>query len=154
LLSCLLVAGIILIFLYEWRTAIVCIIAIPLSLLAAGLVLFKSGASVNTMTLAGFVIALGIVVDDAILDVENIMRRLRLARRAGDTRSTARIILDASLEVRAPIVYATLIVVTAVVPVLFMQGLTGSFFKPLITAYMLAIAASLAAAMTVTPRSV
>ena len=103
------------------------------------------------MTLAGFVIALGIVVDDAILDVENIMRRLRLARRAGDTRSTARIILDASLEVRAPIVYATLIVVTAVVPVLFMQGLTGSFFKPLITAYMLAIAASLAAAMTVTP---
>ena len=151
LLSCLLVAGIILIFLYEWRTAIVCIIAIPLSLLAAGLVLFKSGASVNTMTLAGFVIALGIVVDDAILDVENIMRRLRLARRAGDTRSTARIILDASLEVRAPIVYATLIVVTAVVPVLFMQGLTGSFFKPLITAYVLAIAASLAAAMTVTP---
>ena len=103
------------------------------------------------MTLAGFVIALGIVVDDAILDVENIMRRLRLARRAGDTRSTARIILDASLEVRAPIVYATLIVVTAVVPVLFMQGLTGSFFKPLITAYVLAIAASLAAAMTVTP---
>src|SRR5437868_3638662 len=118
LLSCLLVAGIILISLYEWRTAIVCIIAIPLSLLAAGLVLFMSGATVNTMTLAGFVIALGIVVDDAILDVENIMRRLRLARRSGDLRSTARIILDASLEMRAPIVYATLIVVAAVVPVL------------------------------------
>ena len=93
--------------------------------LAAGLVLFMSGASVNTMILAGFVIALGVVVDDAILDVENIMRRLRLARRAGDTRSTARIILDASLEVRAPIVYATLIVVTAVVPVLFMQAWPG-----------------------------
>ncbi len=151
LLSCLLVAGIILIFLYEWRTAIVCIVAIPLSLLAAGLVLFMSGATVNTMTLAGFVIALGIVVDDAILDVENIMRRLRLARRGGDTRSTARIILEASLEMRAPIVYATLIVVTAVVPVLFMQGLTGSFFKPLIAAYVLAIAASLVLAMTVTP---
>src|SRR5262249_28552186 len=75
LLSCLLVMGIILVSLYEWRTAIVCIIAIPLSLLAAGLVLFMSGATVNTMTLAGFVIALGIVVDDAILDVENIMRR-------------------------------------------------------------------------------
>src|SRR5882762_1822674 len=123
LLSCLLVAGIILIFLYEWRTAIVCIVAIPLSLLAAGLVLFMSGATVNTMTLAGFVIALGIVVDDAILDVENIMRRLRLARRAGDTRSTARIVLDASLEVPATLVSATLLVVTAVVPVLFMQGL-------------------------------
>ena len=90
LLSCLLVVGIILIFLYEWRTAIVCIVAIPLSLLAAGLVLFKSGASVNTMTLAGFVIALGIVVDDAILDVENIMRRLRLARRGGATREARR----------------------------------------------------------------
>jgi CzcA family heavy metal efflux pump len=151
LLSCLLVAGIILISLYEWRTAIVCIVAIPLSLLAAGLVLFMSGATVNTMTLAGFVIALGIVVDDAILDVENIMRRLRLARRGDDTRSTARIILDASLEVRAPIVSATLIVVTAVVPVLFMEGLTGSFFKPLIAAYVLAIAASLIVAMTVTP---
>jgi CzcA family heavy metal efflux pump len=151
LLSCLLVTGIILVSLYEWRTAIVCIVAIPLSLLAAGLILFMSGATVNTMTLAGFVIALGIVVDDAILDVENIMRRLRLARRAGDTRSTARIILDASLEVRAPIVAATLIVVTAVVPVLFMEGLTGSFFKPLIAAYVLAIAASLVVAMTVTP---
>ncbi len=151
LLSCLLVTGIILIFLYEWRTAIVCIVAIPLSLLAAGLVLFMSGATVNTMTLAGFVIALGIVVDDAILDVENIMRRLRLARRGGDARSTARIVLDASLEMRAPIVYATLIVVTAVVPVLFMQGLTGAFFKPLIAAYVLAIAASLVLAMTVTP---
>lgn len=151
LLSCLLVTGIIVIFLYEWRTAIVCIVAIPLSLLAAALVLFMLGATVNTMTLAGFVIALGIVVDDAILDVENIMRRLRLARQAGDTRSTARIILDASLEVRAPIVSATLIVVAAVVPVLFMQGLTGSFFKPLIGAYVLAIAASLIVAMTVTP---
>ncbi|KRQ89347.1 efflux RND transporter permease subunit [Bradyrhizobium valentinum] len=151
LLGCVLVVGIIFIFLYELRTAIVCIVAIPLSLLAAGLVLFQAGATVNTMMLAGFVIALGIVVDDAIIDVENIMRRLRLARRAGDARSTARIILDASLEVRAPIVYATLIVVVAVVPVLFMEGLTGSFFKPLITAYVLAIAASLIVAMTVTP---
>jgi CzcA family heavy metal efflux pump len=151
LLSCLLVAGIIIIFLYEWRTAIVCIIAIPLSLLAAELVLFMSGATVNTMTLAGFVIALGVVVDDAILGVENIMRRLRIARRTGDARSTARIVLDASIEVRAPIIAATLIVVAAVVPVLFMEGLTGSFFKPLIAAYVLAIAASLIVAMTVTP---
>ena len=151
LLGCLLVVGIIFIFLYELRTAIVCIIAIPLSLLAAALVLFQAGATVNTMVLAGFVIALGIVVDDAIIDVENIMRRLRLARRVSDTRSTARIILEASLEVRGPIVYATLIVVVAVVPVLFMEGLTGSFFKPLIAAYVLAIAASLVVAMTVTP---
>src|SRR6266567_920480 len=115
LLGCILVVLVLVAFLYEWRTALICVVAIPLSLLAAGLVLFATGSSVNTMVLAGFVIALGVVVDDAILDVENIMRRLRLARRAGDTRSTARIILDASLEVRAPIVYATLIVVAAVV---------------------------------------
>lgn len=151
LLGCLLVVAIIVVFLYEWRTALVCVVAIPLSLLAAALVLFESGATVNTMVLAGFLIALGVVVDDAILDVENIMRRLRLARRGGDQRSTARIILDASLEMRAPIVYATLIVVVAVVPVLFMQGLAGSFFKPLIAAYILAIVASLVVAMTVTP---
>jgi CzcA family heavy metal efflux pump len=151
LLGCVLVVGIIFIFLYELRTAIVCIIAIPLSLLAAALVLFQAGATVNTMVIAGFVIALGVVVDDAIIGVENIMRRLRIARREGDTRSTARIILDASFEVRAPIVNATLIVVVAVVPVLFMEGLTGSFFKPLIAAYVLAIAASLVVAITVTP---
>ncbi len=146
-----LVVLVILVFLYEWRTAIVCIVAIPLSLLAGGLVLFEAGASVNTMSLAGLIIALGVVVDDAILGVENIMRRLRLARQHGDPRSAAGIMLDASIEVRGPIVYATLIVVVAVVPVLFMQGLAGSFFKPLITAYVLAIIASLIVAMTVTP---
>jgi len=138
-------------FLYEWRTAMVCIIAIPVSLLAAGLVLQHLGMSVNTMVLAGFIIALGVVVDDAILDVENIMRRLREHRAGGGTHSTARIILEASLEVRAPIVYATMIIVLAVVPVLFLGGLAGSFFKPLVTAYILAIAASLLVAMTLTP---
>ncbi|MGE0226039.1 MAG: efflux RND transporter permease subunit [Acetobacteraceae bacterium] len=151
LLGCVLVAFVIGAFLFEWRTALICVIAIPLSLLAAGLVLWETGASVNTMILAGFVIALGVVVDDAILDVENITRRLRLARAAGDMRSTARIILEASLEVRAPIFYATLIVVLAVLPVLFMHGLSGAFFKPLILSYVLAILASLIVAVTITP---
>jgi len=151
LLGCVLVVAVIALFLYEWRTAVVCIIAIPLSLLAAGLVLAELGASVNTMVLAGFVIALGVVVDDAILDVENILRRLRLARREGSARSTAAIILDASLEVRGPIFYATLIVILSVLPVMFMEGLAGAFFRPLIGAYVLAIAASLAVAITVTP---
>ena len=123
----------------------------PLSLLAAVLVLHWSGSTLNTMVLAGFVIALGVVVDDAILDVENIMRRLRERRAAGDTQSTARIILDASLEVRNPILYATLIVVIAVVPVFFMQALSGAFFKPLIFAYVMAILASLVVAVTITP---
>jgi CzcA family heavy metal efflux pump len=151
LLGCILVVLVLVAFLYEWRTALICVVAIPLSLLAAGLVLFATGASVNTMVLAGFVIALGVVVDDAILDVENIMRRLRQARSEGSNRSTASIILEASLEVRSPIFYATLIVVVAVVPVLFMQGLSGAFFQPLILSYVMAILASLLVAVTVTP---
>jgi len=151
LLGCILVVLVIGAFLYEWRTALICVVAIPLSLLSAGLVLWFSGASVNTMVLAGFVIALGVVVDDAILDVENIMRRLRVYRSEGSTRSTASIILEASLEVRNPIFYATLIVVLAVVPVLFMEGLSGAFFKPLIMSYVLAILASLVVAVTITP---
>jgi Cu/Ag efflux pump CusA len=151
LLGCVLVVVVLVAFLYDWRTALICVIAMPVSLLAAGLVLYAMGSSVNTMVLAGFVIALGVVVDDAILDVENIIRRLRMARAEGSTQSTARIILDASLEVRAPIFYATLIVVIAVVPVLFMQGLSGAFFKPLVISYIVAIMASLLVAVTLTP---
>jgi CzcA family heavy metal efflux pump len=151
ILGCVLVVIVVFAFLYEVRTALICIVAIPLSLLAAVLVLYWTGSTLNTMVLAGFVIALGVVVDDAILDVENIMRRLRERRAAGDTQSTARIILDASIEVRNPIFYATLIVVVAVVPVFFMQALSGAFFKPLIFAYVMAILASLVVAVTVTP---
>ena len=151
LIGCVLVVLVMIAFLYEWRAALIGTVAIPLSLLAAGLVLYASGASMNTMVLAGFVIAIGAVVDDAIIDIENIMRRLRLERAAGGQRSLARIILEASLEVRRPIVYATLIVVMAVVPVLFLEGLSGAFFKPLVLAYVLAILASMAVAVTVTP---
>ena len=83
------------------------------------------------MTLAGLVIALGAVVDDAIIDLENIMRRLRQYRRERTGKSTASVILEASLEVRSPIVYATLIIVAAAVPIFLLPGLTGSFFRPL-----------------------
>jgi len=146
-----LVVIILIAFLYEWRTALISIVAIPLSLLAAGLVLYLSGASLNTMVLAGFVIALGAVVDDAIIGIENVMRRLRQYRESGSTRSTASIIFEATMEVRSPILYATLIVVLAVVPILFMQGLSGAFFKPLVASYIMAILASLVVAITVTP---
>jgi CzcA family heavy metal efflux pump len=149
--GCILVVAVVFALLYELRTALICIVAIPLSLLAAMLVLHWTGSTLNTMVLAGFVIALGVVVDDAILDVENIMRRLRERRAAGDTKPTARIILDASIEVRSPILYATLIVVLAVVPVFFMQALSGAFFKPMIFAYVTAIMASLIVAVTITP---
>ena len=138
-------------FLYEWRTALISVVAIPLSLVAAGLVLHITGATINTMILAGMVIALGDIVDDAIIDIENVVRRLRQHRQTGGTRSTARVILDASLEVRSAIVYATLIEIAAVLPIFFLTGLSGSFFRPLVTAYALALGASMLVALTVTP---
>ena len=150
-LGFLLVMVILGLFLFEWRVALISIVTIPLSLVATMLVLYLCGATINTMTLAGLVIALGAVVDDAIIDVENIVRRLRQHRLAGSDRSTASMILDASLEVRSPIVYATLIIVAAAIPVFMLQGLTGAFFRPLAMSYILAILASMAVALTVTP---
>jgi CzcA family heavy metal efflux pump len=151
LLGVILVLVIHVLFLFEWRAALISILAIPLSLLAAGLVLTARGAAINTMTLAGFVIAVGVVVDDAIIDVENVVRRLRQNRRDGTGKSTWSIILDASVEVRSAIIYATLIDVVALVPVFMMQGLSGSFFQPLALSYGLAVLASLVVALTVTP---
>jgi Cu/Ag efflux pump CusA len=138
-------------FLFQWRTALISIIAIPLSLVTAALVLYLSGSSVNTMVLAGLVIAVGVVVDDAIIDIENIIRRLRQHRAEGGTRSTASVVLEASLEVRGPIVYATLIIIVAAVPIFFLSGLTGAFFRPLAISYTLAVLASMLVALTVTP---
>ena len=138
-------------FLYEWRTALISVVAIPLSLIMAGLVLHLRGATINTMILAGMVIALGDIVDDAIIDIENVVRRLKIHRREGGTGSTARVILDASLEVRSAIVYATLIEIVAIVPVFMLTGLSGAFFRPLVTSYALALLASMLVALTVTP---
>lgn len=138
-------------FLFEWRVALISVIAIPLSLVAAGVVLYLMGATINTMVLAGFVVALGSVVDDAIIDVENVVRRLRQHRLAGSHKSTARIILEASLEVRPAIWQATLIIALAVTPVFFMSGLAGAFFEPLAFAFILAMLASMVVALTVTP---
>ena len=103
------------------------------------------------MVLAGLVIALGEVVDDAIIDVENIVRRLRLNRAAGNPQSAFHVVLDASLEVRSAVVYASLIVILVFLPVFFLDGLAGAFFRPLALAYVLAILASLLVALTVTP---
>jgi Cu/Ag efflux pump CusA len=103
------------------------------------------------MILAGLVIAVGVVVDDAIIDIENILRRLRQHRQEGTGKSTAAIVLEASLEVRGPIIYATLIIVAAAAPIYFLEGLTGSFFRPLAYSYALAVLASLLVALTVTP---
>jgi CzcA family heavy metal efflux pump len=151
LLGFLLVVIIIVAFLFEWRVALISVVTIPLSLMAAVLVLHWRGTTVNTMVLAGLVIALGVIVDDAIIDVENILRRLRQNRREHSGKSTAAVILEASLEVRGPIIYATLIIVASALPVFFLSGLTGAFFKPLALSYTLATLASLVVALTVTP---
>ncbi len=151
LLGCCLVAVILIAFLFDWRTALISLTAIPLSLLAASTALYYSGASINTMVLAGLVIALGEVVDDAIIDVENISRRLRLNWALPEPESAFRVVLNASLEVRSAVVYATMIVVLVFLPVFFLDGLSGTFFRPLAKAYVLAILASLLVALTVTP---
>ncbi len=151
LVGCLLVVVILSFFLYDWRTAVISSFAIPLSLVAAAVVLWFAGATMNTMVLAGLVIALGEVVDDAIIDVENIVRRLRLNRRAGNPQPALRVLLAASLEVRSAVVYASLIVMLVFLPVFFLEGLAGSFFRPLALSYVLAILASMVVAMTVTP---
>jgi len=138
-------------FLFEWRTALISVTSIPLSLVAAALVLEARGETVNVMVLAGFVIALGVVVDDAIIDIENIWRRLRQHGAAATRRAKARIVLEASLEVRSPIVYATLIIIAVLIPVYLLHSLTGAFFRPLVLSYGLAVLASLLVAVTITP---
>ena len=151
LIGCVLVIVVLGAFLYEWRAALISVVAIPLSLMAGALVLYVRGTTINTMVLAGFVIAVGVVVDDAIIDIENIVRRLRQYRREGSTKSVGSVILEASLEVRSAIVYATLIDAVTLLPVFLMEGLSGSFFKPLALSYALAVLASMVVALTVTP---
>ena len=154
LLGVLLMVLVLVLFLFDWRSALISAVTIPLSLTAAGLVLYWRGATINTMVLAGLIIALGAVVDDAIVDVENIVRRLRLHRQGSDDRSiatTARIVFDASLEVRGAVVYASLIEALALLPIFFLDGLTGSFFRPLASAYALAVLVSLVVALVWTP---
>ena len=154
MIGAVLVIIVLLFFLYEWRVALISATIIPLSLMAALLVLNWRGVPINVMTLAGLSIAIGAVVDDAIVDVENIVRRLRRLRQEGSTQSTASIVLEASLEVRGAIVYASLIEISALLPVFFLQGLSGAFFYPLATAYVVAGLVSPLIALTVTPAMV
>jgi CzcA family heavy metal efflux pump len=137
-------------FFYDWRTAVISILAIPLALVAAGLVLYLRGATFNMITLTGFVAAIGVIVYDAIIDVENITRRLRNRPDRG-IKATARIIIDASHEARSAIVYAALIMILAVSPVFLMNGSAGDYFRPLAISYALAIITSMAVTLTVTP---
>jgi CzcA family heavy metal efflux pump len=146
-----LVVIVLVLFLFNLRTALISITAIPLSLLSAVVVLDWFGMTLNTITLGGLAIAIGEVVDDAIIDVENIFRRLRENRASGRNRGFATVVLEASLEVRSAVVYATFIVVLVFVPVLTLSGLQGRMFAPLGVAYIAAILTSLAVALTATP---
>jgi CzcA family heavy metal efflux pump len=151
LLGAALVALVLFVFLGDAGAAAISLTAIPLSLLAAIIVLDGLGFGINTLTLGGLAIALGEVVDDAIVDVENIARRLRQHRAQGGTRPRADVVLDASLEVRGSVVYATFVVILVFLPVLALSGVQGALFRPLGLAYILATLASLVVALTVTP---
>jgi CzcA family heavy metal efflux pump len=146
-----LVAIVLVLFLLDLRTAFISFISIPLSLLVAVIIFDWQGVSINTITLGGFAIAIGVVVDDAIIDVENILRRLHENAALEHPRSVFHVVLQASLEVRSPVVYSTFIVAMVFIPVLTMSGVQGRLFAPLGVAFILATLASLAVALTLTP---
>ncbi|HEY8355296.1 MAG TPA: efflux RND transporter permease subunit [Methylophilaceae bacterium] len=151
LIGSVLVVTVLFLFLFNVRTAVISAVAIPLSLLAAIIVLYEFGMGINIMVLGGLAIALGEVVDDAIIDAENIFRRLRENRLLAQPLPVYRVVYDASMEVRKSVVYATFIVALVFVPLLTLGGVGGKLFGPLGIAYISAILASLVVALTVTP---
>ncbi len=151
LIGAVLVVVVLFLFLFNLRTAAISCTAIPLSLLVAVTVMEQMGFTLNTMTLGGLAIAIGEVVDDAVIDVENIFRRLRQNRQSVNPRPPLEVIFDASIEVRSAVVYATFAVILVFVPVLTISGVAGRIFAPLGIAYIFSILASLVVALTVTP---
>lgn len=138
-------------FFFEWRSALISTVVIPTSLVAAGLVLYFRGATVNSMVVVGLMMALGMVIDDVVVDVGNLVRRLRLHRTEGSGAPTWRVILDASLETRSGIFFATLIVLAVLLPAFFLEGQAGAFLPAIAVSYVLAVAASMVVALTLTP---
>lgn len=141
------------VFLASFRTTLISIIAIPLSLLGTIIVLYLLGMNINTMTLGGMCIAIGSLVDDAIIDVENVYKRLRQnhAKPKGERESVFNVVYNASVEIRASILNATFIIIVAFIPLFFLSGMEGRMLKPLGVAYIVSLFMSLIVAMTVTP---
>jgi CzcA family heavy metal efflux pump len=148
LIGTVLITLVLFLFLRDLRSVLVSFASIPIALLTTVIVINGLGWTINTMTLGGLAVALGVVVDDAIIDVENIMRRMRTRT---DGRPIRDVVLAASVEVREPVVYATFVVVLVLMPMLLLSGLQGKFFGPLAAAFMIATLASLVVAITVTP---
>ncbi|MCF8179066.1 MAG: CusA/CzcA family heavy metal efflux RND transporter [Sulfuritalea sp.] len=146
-----LVAVILFLFLLNVRTTVISLMAIPVSLLATALVFSYFGLSINTMTLGGLAIAIGELVDDAVVGVENVLRRLKLNRAATEQRPVIEVIAAATLEVRSAIVYATVIIVLVFVPLFVLPGIEGRLFTPLGVAYIVSILASMIVSVTLTP---
>ena len=152
----LLIAGVLIfvvlyLFLRDIRAALIAFTAIPLSLLAAVAVLERMGLTLNTMTLGGFAVALGVLVDDAIIGIENILRRLRENHLLPQPVGRLEVIREASLEVRGPVIYATAVVIAVFLPEIFTTSVQGHFVGPLALAFIFAVLASLVVAMTATP---
>jgi CzcA family heavy metal efflux pump len=151
LIAAIFILAVLYLFLRDVRAALIAFTAIPLSLLAAIAVLDRMGFTLNTMTLGGFAVALGVLVDDAIIGIENILRRLRENGALAQPLPRLEVVRDASLEVRGPVIYATAVVVAVFLPELFTSSVQGHFVGPLALAFIFAVLASLLVALTSTP---
>ncbi len=138
-------------FYWDWRPTLISLVAIPISIIVALLVLYLFGSTLNVMLLAGLVVTIALIVDDAIIDPENIKRRLASHEGAMDSDTKENLILEAAAEMRNPIVFAFLIMLLVLLPVFLFQGLTGTFFQPFTIAYAVAMLLSMVVALTLTP---